>query len=438
LSFEEWLSVLKLSSRWGFTALREEAIAQLNRLDMSPIQQVLLARQYSIPSWLFRGYFHILAGMNPSKETPIFLSQDDAKTLGREVALELSNIALGRFHAVLKGKSMSEFDINRSEKLNKELKELEAAASRLGTSAHALDVDRDEMQEEEKRTEEVLTRNGLEIPSQIYYDTTEEDQESSQHTQANSSNPTTPTAEPQFEGDRDSDPLSSYWESLLPRRNPEQTANGSREVGKGNQESVPAPSAYKPATQKERGRGTRPRQRKKRRTAWVEELTDEEENGWGARIRSSAPTFPEEEEGEEEGEELSAPEDTYRDISDESRCTLATDKPDRHSPGANPVSSRTTFPSQVASSPSAPSHWHSRSGYSTDSDSASYAPDRRWLPAPEPVNHMASKANTVNCSTKERGEGGKASESEVLERRFTWRNTRGPSPPAPALTMLGF
>jgi hypothetical protein len=113
LTFEEWLSALKLSSKWGFTALREEAIAQLNKLPMSPIQQVLFARQYSVPSWLAKGYVDILARMS-DLENPRFLSQEDAKELGWEVALELSNIALRRYHGVVKGKMPSEANIHNS------------------------------------------------------------------------------------------------------------------------------------------------------------------------------------------------------------------------------------------------------------------------------------------------------------------------------------
>ncbi|KAH6907087.1 hypothetical protein BKA70DRAFT_1286210 [Coprinopsis sp. MPI-PUGE-AT-0042] len=78
LTFEEWLSVLKLSSKWLFKDLRNVAIAKLDTLPMTPIQRVLLARQYSIPSWLIEGYVRILNRMAPTLDRPTFISQEEA------------------------------------------------------------------------------------------------------------------------------------------------------------------------------------------------------------------------------------------------------------------------------------------------------------------------------------------------------------------------
>ncbi|KAH6907085.1 hypothetical protein BKA70DRAFT_1150752, partial [Coprinopsis sp. MPI-PUGE-AT-0042] len=133
LSLEEWLSVLKLSSKWLFNGLRNEAIAKLGELPVSPIQRVLLARRYSVPSWLMEGYTKILAEMGPKLDDPKFISLEDAHHLGWEVALELSNITLRRFHGALKKMKPVKADIRSSPRLSKELEEIAVAAIRYGT-----------------------------------------------------------------------------------------------------------------------------------------------------------------------------------------------------------------------------------------------------------------------------------------------------------------
>ncbi|KAH6893989.1 hypothetical protein BKA70DRAFT_796513 [Coprinopsis sp. MPI-PUGE-AT-0042] len=98
ISLEEWVSVLKLSSKWLFNNLRNEAIAKISAFPITPIQRILLARQYSIPSWIIGAYIGIIAGMCNSLGYPQLLPQEEAKLLGLDVALELSNIALRRFY----------------------------------------------------------------------------------------------------------------------------------------------------------------------------------------------------------------------------------------------------------------------------------------------------------------------------------------------------
>jgi hypothetical protein len=272
--------------------------------------------------------------------------------------------------------------------------------------------------------EEKIARNAPELHSKTC-DANEEDKESSQHTQADSSNPTTPTAEPQLEG-QDSNPLASYWESLLQRRNPAPTGKDSRGVGKGDQETVPSPSVYQPASQKEKIRETKHRQRKKRRTAWIEDVTDEDDEGWGPSIRSSAPTFSKknEQEEEEQEEQDSALKDTHRGVSGKNGSALRPDELRQHSTSANPASSPTTFPSQSQPTPAAPFQWH------YDTDSASCPPKPRALPK-GPAYPIASRDTTTSYSNTERGEAGKPNGPEVLERRFTlpYLNARGPVHP---------
>jgi hypothetical protein len=52
LTWKEWASVLKLSTIWGFHAVRDQAIARLSSLAIEPIEKIILAKQFRIVQWL--------------------------------------------------------------------------------------------------------------------------------------------------------------------------------------------------------------------------------------------------------------------------------------------------------------------------------------------------------------------------------------------------
>ena len=79
---EEWISVLKLSSMWTFGELRQKAINWLGRLNIDPVQKVMLARIYKVESLLVDGYKDLAR----RKEGP---SLEEAKALGYEAAIRL-------------------------------------------------------------------------------------------------------------------------------------------------------------------------------------------------------------------------------------------------------------------------------------------------------------------------------------------------------------
>ncbi|KAM6502669.1 hypothetical protein JOM56_002646 [Amanita muscaria] len=53
---EEWTSILKLASKWGFESLRSRAIRKLKRTLNTPVDMVAFGRQYDIPDILLPGY----------------------------------------------------------------------------------------------------------------------------------------------------------------------------------------------------------------------------------------------------------------------------------------------------------------------------------------------------------------------------------------------
>ena len=74
-SFKEWSSILDLSSRWGFTSIRDLAIRCLK--PPSPYHLLLLARKYGVDEW-------VLPALSELCERPQPLSVDEARLMDFE------------------------------------------------------------------------------------------------------------------------------------------------------------------------------------------------------------------------------------------------------------------------------------------------------------------------------------------------------------------
>ncbi|RDB17444.1 hypothetical protein Hypma_001592 [Hypsizygus marmoreus] len=88
LSQNEWLSVLKLATRWTMIEPRQFAIDHLDLESMLPTERLILAKAYNVADWMQLSYIQLLpkmAGM-PIKE---------ASKLGLELAVRLCRIVDG-------------------------------------------------------------------------------------------------------------------------------------------------------------------------------------------------------------------------------------------------------------------------------------------------------------------------------------------------------
>ncbi|KAF6747349.1 hypothetical protein DFP72DRAFT_972543 [Ephemerocybe angulata] len=86
LSTDEWLSVLKLSSKWFFNGFRKMAIEKLAPLaGMDPMEKVRLGKEYSVEAWLLSGYRELV-------ERDAVISVEDARKVGLENAIELFGV----------------------------------------------------------------------------------------------------------------------------------------------------------------------------------------------------------------------------------------------------------------------------------------------------------------------------------------------------------
>ncbi|KAI5985623.1 hypothetical protein EDD15DRAFT_1626644 [Pisolithus albus] len=82
----EWISVLKLSTMWEFTTLREAAISWLGAAYQSdPVEKIVLATRYDIGEWLLPSLLALAQRADP-------ISVEEGKRLGIETALKLASV----------------------------------------------------------------------------------------------------------------------------------------------------------------------------------------------------------------------------------------------------------------------------------------------------------------------------------------------------------
>jgi hypothetical protein len=94
LSKAEWISVLKLSTKWFFNELRKLAISQLSSTWMSAIDRICLAEEYRVYDWLPQGHEQVVYDVVSIHGSLKGLSAREGGRIGMEVALELSGIAI--------------------------------------------------------------------------------------------------------------------------------------------------------------------------------------------------------------------------------------------------------------------------------------------------------------------------------------------------------
>jgi len=79
---DEWTSVLKLSTLWGFRELKQRALDALAQMPIHPADKVVLAREYDVERWLVDGYMELV-----KRDTG--LSSEEKKKLGYESSLRV-------------------------------------------------------------------------------------------------------------------------------------------------------------------------------------------------------------------------------------------------------------------------------------------------------------------------------------------------------------
>ncbi|KDQ58985.1 hypothetical protein JAAARDRAFT_109232, partial [Jaapia argillacea MUCL 33604] len=83
-TFEAWSSVLALATKWSFKSVRFTAIRHLTTI-ASPIDKLVLGRQYDVLEWLQDAYVNIC-------QRPEALSIEEAEKLGLKEAILISQV----------------------------------------------------------------------------------------------------------------------------------------------------------------------------------------------------------------------------------------------------------------------------------------------------------------------------------------------------------
>ncbi|KAI6017442.1 hypothetical protein EDC04DRAFT_2902623 [Pisolithus marmoratus] len=84
-SIEQWTSVLKLSTKWGFEKLRQASIEALVESGIGALDRVVLSQQYHIKNWL-------LPALNELAKRPEPITLEEAKRMGIDIALKLASV----------------------------------------------------------------------------------------------------------------------------------------------------------------------------------------------------------------------------------------------------------------------------------------------------------------------------------------------------------
>jgi hypothetical protein len=82
-SFEELSSILDLSTRWGFTSIRESAIRRLK--PPTPLQRLILGRKHGVDQW-------IPLALQELCERPQALTPDEARLLDLEDVVLIGSV----------------------------------------------------------------------------------------------------------------------------------------------------------------------------------------------------------------------------------------------------------------------------------------------------------------------------------------------------------
>jgi hypothetical protein len=83
-STEEWTSILRLAHRWEFVEVKSLALRELERLEIPPLQKIVIYHSYAIDRSLLRTAYTALT----IRDEPITL--EEGRELGLETVLQLA------------------------------------------------------------------------------------------------------------------------------------------------------------------------------------------------------------------------------------------------------------------------------------------------------------------------------------------------------------
>ncbi|KAF9016109.1 hypothetical protein BDZ89DRAFT_994726 [Hymenopellis radicata] len=88
LTFEDWTSILKLSTMWGMSDIRQLAVDNLSKcmaLRRDPVEYIVLAKAYEVVAWLRHGYQELVKRTEP-------ISPEEAERIGWVASIQIYQI----------------------------------------------------------------------------------------------------------------------------------------------------------------------------------------------------------------------------------------------------------------------------------------------------------------------------------------------------------
>ncbi|ESK97223.1 hypothetical protein Moror_17879 [Moniliophthora roreri MCA 2997] len=82
---DEWMSILRLSTMWDFQEMRWIAIGKLETFHMTPLEKVLLGREFAVSDWQWDGYVDLITRPNAP-------TMEEASKIGYADSIQLFQI----------------------------------------------------------------------------------------------------------------------------------------------------------------------------------------------------------------------------------------------------------------------------------------------------------------------------------------------------------
>ncbi|KAH6893982.1 hypothetical protein BKA70DRAFT_1407471 [Coprinopsis sp. MPI-PUGE-AT-0042] len=160
LTNPEWISVLKLATKWRFNDLRKTAIDALHESpDLTTMERTTLAKEYQIPSWLMQGYEAFVVEMQSLNlqggQGLTHWTREEAGMIGWDVVVELQSIVLGRYRSMLRNVPLKDIedDILASLLLKEEYDEMKERSKVYFTKDIIKAIQEKRIKEEEEEAE---------------------------------------------------------------------------------------------------------------------------------------------------------------------------------------------------------------------------------------------------------------------------------------------
>jgi len=85
LKKDDWISILRLATRWYFLNIRKIAIKKLETLSLSHLENIIIGREMKISKRLIEGYIGVVGSSNT-------ISDEAAAVIGWQTALKLCRL----------------------------------------------------------------------------------------------------------------------------------------------------------------------------------------------------------------------------------------------------------------------------------------------------------------------------------------------------------